>query len=66
MNEILEYDLSPYIETFYNNITFETGIKFMMIYFFIIWIALLLWVLKDIVNRTRSILLQILSILIIL
>ena len=66
MNEILEYDLSPYLETFYNNITFETVIKFMIIYFFIIWIALIIWVTKDIVNRTTSIFLQVLSILIIL
>lgn len=66
MNEILEYDLSPYMENFYNNITFETVIKFMILYFFIIWIALIIWVSKDIVNRTSSILLQILSILIIL
>lgn len=66
MNEILEYDLTPYLESFYNNITFETVIKFMIVYFFIIWIALIIWVTKDIVNRSGSIFLQILSILIIL
>lgn len=66
MNELLEYDLTPYIENFYNNITFETVIKFMIVYFFIIWIALLIWVTKDVVNRTSNILLQIVSILIIL
>jgi hypothetical protein len=66
MENMLEYDLTPYIEQFYNNITFETVIKFMIVYFFIIWIALLIWVTKDIVNRTSSVLLQIISILIIL
>ena len=66
MNELLEYDLTPYMENFYNNITFETVIKFMFVYFFIIWIVLIIWVSKDIVNRTTSIFLQILSILIIL
>jgi len=38
----------------------------MIVYFFIIWIAILVWVIKDINNRTSSILLQIISILIIL
>lgn len=66
MNEILEYDLTPYIENFYNNITFETVLQFMIVYFFIIWIALLIWVTKDIVNRSSNILLQMMSILIIL
>jgi hypothetical protein len=66
MENMLEYDLTPYIEQLYNNITFETVIKFMIVYFFIIWIALLIWVTKDIVNRTTSVILQIISILIIL
>ena len=66
MNEILEYDLSPYIQSIYDNITFETSIKFMIVYFFIVRIALLIWVIKDIVNRSDSIILQTLSILIIL
>jgi hypothetical protein len=66
MENMLEYDLTPYIEEFYNYITFETVIKFMIVYFFIIWITLLIWVTKDIINRTSSIFLQIISILIIL
>ena len=41
-------------------------IKFLVLYFFIIWISLLVWVVKDISNRTDNILLQLLSILIIL
>jgi hypothetical protein len=66
MENMLEYDLTPYIEEFYNYITFETVIKFMIVYFFIIWITLLIWVTKDIINRTSSIFLRIISILIIL
>jgi hypothetical protein len=66
MNEILEYDLSPYIQSIYDGITFESSIKFMIVYFFIVWIALIIWVIKDIVNRSDSIILQTLSILIIL
>ncbi|MDA7494765.1 hypothetical protein N8455_00325 [Candidatus Gracilibacteria bacterium] len=66
MNELLEYDLTPYIQLIYDSITFESGIKFMIVYFFIIWIALLVWVLKDIKNRTSNWFIQLISILIIL
>lgn len=47
-------------------VTFENFIKFFIAYFFIIWIALLVWVVRDITNRTENIYLQICSILIIL
>lgn len=56
-----------YIATFlWENITFEVFLKFIVIYFFIIWISLLIWIIKDISNRTDSILLQILAVFIIL
>lgn len=56
-----------YIATFlWENITFEVFIKFLVIYFFIIWISLLIWIIKDISNRTENIFLQILSVLTIL
>lgn len=66
MNEILEYDLSPYIQYIYDGITFESSIRFMIVYFFIVWVSLIIWVIKDIVNRTESIILQTISILVIL
>lgn len=66
MNEILEYDLWPYIQSLYDSITIESSMKFMIVYFFIVWISLIIWVIKDIVNRTQSVILQTLSILIIL
>lgn len=47
-------------------ITFESTLKWAIAYFFIIWIAILAWVVKDISNRTQSIALQILAVLIIL
>lgn len=43
-------------------ITFETFLKMLALYFFIFWIAIIIWVTKDIINRTNNILLQILSI----
>lgn len=64
--DLMSMDLPNLAKTFYEAITFDSFIKFVIIYFFIIWIALLLWVMKDISNRTDSILLQVLSIFIIL
>ncbi|MCP4522775.1 MAG: hypothetical protein GY828_00995 [Candidatus Gracilibacteria bacterium] len=65
MNTVLDYDFGPLLESFYQGITFVTVFQFMLIYFFIIWIALIVWVIKDINNRTQSILFQLISILII-
>jgi len=62
----MEINLAWIIEKIYNAITFDTFIKFAVLYFFIIWISVLLWVIKDISNRTNSVLLQIISVLIIL
>lgn len=44
----------------------ENVIKFLIVYFFIVWISILVWVIRDITNRTESIFLQLLSIFIIL
>jgi len=55
-------NLDPVFNFFIENITYEMFIKFVVIYFFIIWISLLVWVVKDISNRTDNILLQILSV----
>lgn len=65
MQEIINIDLSPYIQTLYDNINFENVLKFVIIYFFIIRISLIIWVIKDITNRTSSILFQMICILII-
>jgi hypothetical protein len=62
----MSIDLNAILDFFYNNITFEMFIKFVVVYFFVIWISLLVWVVKDISNRTDNILLQFVSILIIL
>ncbi len=43
-------------------VTFETFLKMLALYFFIFWIAIIIWVTKDIINRTNNILLQVLSI----
>lgn len=54
-----------WFEMVWEMVTFEMMIKVAIAYFFIIWIAVLVWVIKDISNRTNNIFLQIFSILLI-
>lgn len=47
-------------------VTLENVIVFWVLYFFVIWISILVWVIKDIKNRSDKIYLQILSVFVIL
>ena len=58
----MNINLSDIVTAFYEAITIEILIKFIILYFFIIWIAILLWVMKDIRNRTNNILYQVICI----
>jgi len=46
-----------------NVVTLKNVIIFSVLYFFVIWISILVWVIKDITNRTDKVYVQILSIL---
>ncbi len=59
----MNIDYNLLINYLWENITFEIFLKFSLVYFFIIWISLIAWVIKDISNRTENIFLQLLSIL---
>lgn len=48
------------------NMSIDLGIKLVLGYFFIIWGAFIIWVIKDITNRTTNIFVQTISIFIIL
>jgi len=48
------------------NMSIDFGIKLVLGYFFIIWAAFIIWIIKDITNRTTNILIQTISIFIIL
>lgn len=65
-NNIIEFDYIWYVNLFLESLTFESFLKLILIYFFIVWIAIVIWVTKDIINRTNNILLQIFSILTVL
>lgn len=53
------------LKAFYEIVTFDLFIKLVVAYFFIIWVSVIVWVLKDITNRTNSLLLQLLSLFIV-
>ena len=51
---------------FVNTMEIELFIKLCVVYFFIVWISIIVWVIKDITNRTDSLILQFVSILTVL
>jgi len=66
INNIQNLNINEIFAYFIDSITFTIFLKFLVIYFTIVWIAILAWVIKDITNRTNSIILQFISILLIL
>ncbi|MDP5038944.1 MAG: zinc ribbon domain-containing protein [Candidatus Gracilibacteria bacterium] len=66
MNAILNYDYLGLLSELFGNISFEMFLKLIIVYFFILWIAIIVWVTKDIINRTTNIFMQIVCILIVL
>ncbi len=57
-------NMHPYIAPFWNSVTLEFMIKFAVTYFFVVWIALIIWVAKDIAFRSDSRIFQVICILI--
>jgi len=55
-----------YLQAMWDAITFEFALKIAIIYFFIIWIALIVWVIKDISIRSNSLFFQSIAVLTIL
>lgn len=55
-----------YVDYFIKGITLESFLKFLVLYFFIVWISIIVWVYKDITNRTNSVLYQIFALLLVL
>ena len=58
--------LNNILEFLTNIITIESFAKLAVLYFFIIWISIIVWVIRDISNRTDSIILEFISLLIVL
>ena len=66
INNIENFNYIWFLSTIFSLLTFETFLKILVVYFFIVWIAIIIWVTKDIINRTNNILYQIFSILTVL
>ncbi len=60
------FNLEQLFNSFWNFVTFETFLEIIVAYFFIIWISIVIWVLKDITNRTDNLLLQLISLFIVI
>lgn len=62
LDAIIAFDYIGFLSWVFSLLTFESFLKLVVIYFFIVWIAIIIWVTKDIINRTNNILYQIFSI----
>jgi type IV secretory pathway VirB3-like protein len=58
--------LQSAIDFLAENVTIELAVKIIIGYFFVVWIALIVWVIKDISVRTNSMFFQIFCVLTIL
>lgn len=56
--------MNPLMEYLWTTITIEFMIKFFVVYFFVVWIGLIIWVARDISNRSLSRMLQTFCVLI--
>lgn len=62
----MNVNIQKFIDYCYEIVTFDLFLIFFILYFFIIWVSVLLWVIRDIFNRTTNVYIQALSISIIL
>lgn len=63
---ILDFDYIGFAGNIFSAMTFEWFIKMIVIYILVIWMALVIWVIKDIINRTNNLVYQVICILIVL
>lgn len=64
--DILDFNYIGFVWDMFWDVTFSLILKIIAGYFLIVWIALIVWVAKDIFNRTDSFFYQIISILTVL
>lgn len=58
-----EQNLHPSLQPVWNSINLEFMLKFCVIYFFVVWVALIIWVAKDIAFRSNSRTFQVICVL---
>lgn len=65
MEQILT-NISAFSQGFVGNITLDLVLKIVVLYFFVFWGALVVWVIKDVTNRTTNVFFQVIAILLVL
>lgn len=66
IDKVTHFDYLTFLSNTFSILTFESFLKLIVIYFFIVWVAIIIWVTRDIINRTNNVLFQIFSILTVL
>ncbi len=65
IDKMMNYDYIDSITEFFTNLHTIDFMKWALVYFFILWVAIIIWVTRDILSRSSSIILQFLSILLV-
>lgn len=65
-SDLIAYDYAWTIGGFFHSLDFDDYFKLVIVYLLILWASIIIWVTKDIINRTNNIFLQIFSILTVL
>ncbi len=65
IDKIMNFEYVDFFTEFFWNLWTIDFLKWAMIYFFILWVAIIIWVTRDILARSNSIILQFLSILLV-
>ena len=66
MDKILNYDYVEMLTKMFSNLSLDIVLKVIIVYFFVLRIAIIIWVTKDIINRTNNIFFQLIAIFIVL
>ncbi|QQR84182.1 hypothetical protein IPJ72_03275 [Candidatus Peregrinibacteria bacterium] len=64
MNSLSSFDFSPLLELIQNSsLEFSHVIGFVLIYFSLLWLSIIIWVTRDAIQRSNSIIFQVIAIL---
>lgn len=66
MDSFTNIDFMSFFSGLGADLSLETFVKIFIGYIFIVWVAIIIWVTKDIINRTNNIFLQVFSIMTVL
>jgi RNA polymerase subunit RPABC4/transcription elongation factor Spt4/cbb3-type cytochrome oxidase subunit 3 len=65
INDILTFDYITFFVDYFSNFNTEDFLKIVVIYLFLLWVAIIIWVTRDILARSNSIFFQLFCILLV-